>query len=154
MSGSGYNGNLQTVFPDTLVPSGEGPTCRCGTPSIIRTSRQPQSEGREFYACPKDRNSGQNCDFFKWVDEINTGEQQYMYSNGVGKFQGNVVKDFNVEIRIRFGHHGFRLGQRECIEAALEGRDVFCLMPTGGGKSMVYQVRTLYYISLNDPILL
>ena len=33
-----------------------------------------------------------------------------------------------------------REGQKECIEAALSGRDVFCLMPTGGGKSVVYQV--------------
>ena len=39
-----------------------------------------------------------------------------------------------------FGHSNFRTGQQECIEAALAGRDVFCLMPTGGGKSIVYQL--------------
>jgi superfamily II DNA helicase RecQ len=47
-----------------------------------------------------------------------------------------------VEIRQRFGHVGFRQGQLECVEAAMAGRDVFCLMPTGGGKSVVYQVRS------------
>ena len=50
------------------------------------------------------------------------------------------VKDHNAEMKNVFGHNGFREGQKECVEAALSGRDVFCLMPTGGGKSVVYQL--------------
>lgn len=49
-------------------------------------------------------------------------------------------KDHSAELKKRFGHPNFRLGQLACIEAALQGRDVFCLMPTGGGKSVVYQL--------------
>ena len=37
--------------------------------------------------------------------------------------------DENSEI---FGHRGFRPGQREVVDIAMQGRDVFCLMPTGG----------------------
>jgi bloom syndrome protein len=50
------------------------------------------------------------------------------------------IKDYKIEIKRKFGHRDFRYGQLECIENALKGRDVFCLMPTGGGKSIVYQL--------------
>ena len=42
-----------------------------------------------------------------------------------------------------FGHKAFREGQEQLIDSLLSGRDALGIMPTGGGKSMCYQVPAL-----------
>jgi ATP-dependent DNA helicase RecQ len=46
-------------------------------------------------------------------------------------------------LRERFGHDDFRSGQWEPIQAVIDGRDALVVMPTGSGKSIVYQLPAL-----------
>ncbi|WP_336724377.1 RecQ family ATP-dependent DNA helicase [Cellulosimicrobium cellulans] len=50
------------------------------------------------------------------------------------------LADVRVTAREVFGYRDLRPGQREAISALLDGRDVLLVLPTGAGKSAVYQV--------------
>ncbi len=43
-------------------------------------------------------------------------------------------------LRERFGHEDFRPGQEEVVQAVLAGRDALVVLPTGAGKSLMYQL--------------
>jgi ATP-dependent DNA helicase RecQ len=51
--------------------------------------------------------------------------------------------DFLTALRHHFGHTSFRAGQEDLVLAALDGRDVLAVMPTGSGKSLGFQLPAL-----------
>lgn len=48
-------------------------------------------------------------------------------------------------LREVFGHAAFRCGQREIIEAVMAGGRVLAILPTGGGKSLTFQLPALLF---------
>lgn len=46
-------------------------------------------------------------------------------------------------LQSHFGYDSFRTGQEQAITQVFEGQNTICVMPTGGGKSMCYQIPAL-----------
>lgn len=65
----------------------------------------------------------------------------------MGKEQGkkNIQKLPSKEqvMKLRFGHASFRPGQEEIVDTILRGKDCLAVLPTGGGKSLCFQIPAL-----------
>ena len=64
------------------------------------------------------------------------------------KAEGYVVVSAKTLLKDVFGFKKFRPGQREIIDAVACGENVLAIMPTGGGKSLCFQLPAL----LNDGL--
>src|SRR5215208_6611668 len=53
------------------------------------------------------------------------------------------LDDARAALRKAFGYDQFRAGQEMAIESVLSGRDTLVVLPTGGGKSVCYQIPAL-----------
>ena len=72
----------------------------------------------------------------------------YLPVHGIGTRTEQLAVDFSMTADTtkaedhlpRFGLTDFRPGQKDVIDAVLSGDDCLCIMPTGGGKSLCYQL--------------
>src|ERR1700722_17320906 len=56
------------------------------------------------------------------------------------QYNPNSMDALREHLQNHFGLDDFRHMQREVIEDVLRGKDVLCVMPTGAGKSLCYQL--------------
>ncbi|MCD4779776.1 MAG: DNA helicase RecQ [Candidatus Omnitrophica bacterium] len=63
-----------------------------------------------------------------------------------------MISDKFVLLKSIFGYSSFRPLQEECIEAVLNKQDTLMIMPTGGGKSLCYQIPALMFDGLTVVI--
>src|SRR5262245_63269853 len=53
------------------------------------------------------------------------------------------IDDARAALRANFGFPDFRPGQERAVSSILAGKDTLVVLPTGGGKSLCYQVPAL-----------
>lgn len=121
---------------DAPLCPGHNLPCRC------LTANTSTNMGRQFYKCSLPE--GQSCEFFQWKDGM---EGNWNDSYGTGGTNGNTnggqTLDMHEENRRVFGHRSFRKGQKDVIEKAIQGKDVFVLMPTGYVKYILLSTLSL-----------
>ena len=67
-----------------------------------------------------------------------------MAANATGAVTVPVSETIHHTLKTVFGFHQFRAPQLDVIERVVAGEDVFLVMPTGGGKSLCYQIPALH----------
>ncbi|RHY01346.1 hypothetical protein DYB25_003103 [Aphanomyces astaci] len=138
--------HMAAAAPDSSLKNDHQVRCTCGQVTSTQNVSYGKNAGRVFNRC-------ESCGFHSWVDggvssSASCSSATSTWNAGhsmecpppTGPQLGDKMKRAKFLLRDVFGHSSYRPGQERIVQEALAGKDVFVLMPTGGGKSLCYQL--------------
>lgn len=94
----------------------------------------------------------------QWKRVVATKKDEYISENNdnqkisVHKFMTAKIDQAKSILKETFGYEDFRLQQEQSIKQVLDKKDALVIMPTGGGKSLCYQIPALMFDGLTIVI--
>lgn len=118
-------------------------------PAVLLTCKKAgPNRGRIFFKCSIKASA--QCDFFRWADDacapVSDADshtplsQPATHAAAIEEVSDDDPDALRDVLRRVFGHEHFRPAQQQAISCLLSSRSTVALIPTGGGKSLIYQM--------------
>ncbi|CAN0907978.1 hypothetical protein LINGRAHAP2_LOCUS25079 [Linum grandiflorum] len=99
--------------------------CKHGECAMVNISSTGRNPGRKFYRCRHWKDKASDCDFFKWVDEVSSTEEDKAPYSVVIEDLTSKLSDCEDRLKIAEGKALRRKGEVDILKSQISGNSSF-----------------------------